>query len=167
MQDVINAVRGFLPHLRSRVFRLMCNNVVTIACINNEGSTRSYSLQKWCDRKAIRLVPVHLPGVRNIQADALSRIGQTLNTEWTLTMERLRPVFSKWGEPQIDMFVIFANRWRIKFFSPYLDPKVEWTDVMSTTWDNERGLLYVFSPFKLVPQALQKIYSLMKYRWYW
>ena len=155
MQAVINAV----SHLRSRVFRLMCNNVVRIAYIKNEGSTRSYTLLKWCDRKAIRLVPVHLPGVRNIQVDALSRIGQTLNTEWMLTMERLQPVFSKWGEPQIDMFAMFANRRRIKFFSPYLDPKVEWTDVMSTTWDNERGLLYVFPPFKLVPQALQKIYQ--------
>ena len=30
---------------------------------------------------------------------------------------------------------------------------------MFTTWDNERGLLYVFLPFKLVPQALQKIYQ--------
>ena len=30
---------------------------------------------------------------------------------------------------------------------------------MSTTWDNGRGLLYVFPPFKLVPQVLQKIYQ--------
>ena len=59
--------------------------------IKNESSTRSYTLMqlplrllKWCDRKAITLVPVHLPGVHNIQADPLSRVGQTLNTEWTM-----------------------------------------------------------------------------------
>ena len=75
-----------------------------VAYIKNEGGTRSYTLMqvmirllKWCNRKAIRLVPVH-------QADAVSRIGQILNTEWMLAMERLRPVFYKWGEPQIDMF---------------------------------------------------------------
>ena len=78
MQAIINAVRDFLPHLRSRVVRLMCDNAVTVANIKNEGGTRSHTLMqmtirllKWCDRKAITLVPVHLPGVHNIQADSL------------------------------------------------------------------------------------------------
>ena len=60
----------------------------------------------------------------------------TLNTEWTLATERLRPVFTKWGEPQIDMFATFTNRQLIKFVSPYSDPRAEWTDTMSTTLDN-------------------------------
>ena len=94
MQAVINAARDFLPLLRSRVVRLMCDNAVTVAYINNEGGTRSYTLTqmtihllKWCDHKVITLVPVHLPGVHNIQADSLSRVGQTLNTEWTMAMD--------------------------------------------------------------------------------
>ena len=37
MQAVIYAVRDFLPHLRSRVVRLMCDNAVTVAYIKNEG----------------------------------------------------------------------------------------------------------------------------------
>ena len=78
MQAVIYAVRDFLPHLRSRVVRLMCDNAVTVAYIKKEGGTRSHTLMqmtirllKWCDRKAITLVPVYLPGVPNIQADSL------------------------------------------------------------------------------------------------
>ena len=164
MQAVIYAVRDFLPLLRYRVVRLMCNNAVTVAYIKNKGGTRSHTLMemtirllKWCDSKAITLVPVHLPGVRNIQADSLSRVGQTLTTEWTMAMESLRPVFAKWGEPQIDMFATFANRRLVKFVSPYPDPRAEWTDAMSMPWDKERGLLYVFPPFKMVPQVLQKI----------
>ena len=164
MQAVIYAVRDFLPHLRYRVVRLMCDNAVTVAYIKNEGGTRSYTLMqmtirllKWCDSKAITLVPVHLPGVRNIQADSLSRVGQTLTMEWTIAMESLRPVFAKWGEPQIDMFATFANRRLVKFVSPYPDPRAEWTDAMSMPWDKERGLLYAFPPFKMVPQVLQKI----------
>ena len=151
MQAVIYAVRDFRPHLRYRVVRLMCDNAVTVAYIKNEGGTRSHTLMqmtirllKWCDSKAITLVPVHLPGVRNIQADSLSRVGQTLTTEWTMAMESLRPVFAKWGEPQIDMFATFANRRLVKFVSPYPDPRAEWTDTMSMPWDKERGLLYVF-----------------------
>ena len=164
MQAVIFAVRDFLPHLRYRVVRLMCDNAVTVAYIKNEGGTRSHTLMqmtirllKWCDSKAITLVPVHLPGVRNIQADALSRVGQTLTTEWTMAMESLRPVFAKWGEPQIDMFATFSNRRLIKFVSPYPNPRAEWTNAMSMPWDRERGLLYAFPPFKMVPQVLQKI----------
>ena len=164
MQAVIYAVRDFLPHLRYRVVRLMCDKAVMVAYIKNEGGTRSHTLMqmtirllKWCDSKAITLVPVHLPGVRNIQADSLSRVGQTLTTEWTMTMESLRPVFAKWGEPQIDMFATFANRRLVKFVSPYPDPRAEGTDAMSMPWDKERGLLYAFPPFKMVPQVLQKI----------
>ena len=128
------------------------------------GGTRSHTLMqmtirllKWCDSKAITLVPVHLTGVHNIQADSLSRVGQTLTTEWTMAMASLRPVFAKWGEPQIDLFATFANRRLVKFVSPYPDPRAEWTDAMSMPWDKERGLLYAFPPFKMVPQVLQKI----------
>ena len=58
MQAVIYAVRDFLPHLRSRVVRLMCDNAVTVAYIKKEGGTRSHTLMqltirllKWCNRK--------------------------------------------------------------------------------------------------------------------
>ena len=47
-----------------------------------------------------------------------------------MAMERLRPMFAKWGEPQVDLFATFANRRLIKFVSPYTDPRVEWTDAM-------------------------------------
>ena len=132
MQAVIYAVRDFLPHLRSRVVRLMCDNAVTVAYIKNEGGTRSHTLMqmqmtirllKWCDSKAITLVPIHLPGVHNIQADSLSRVGQTLTTEWTMAMASLQPLFAKWGEPH-------------------------------SSTDKERGLLYAFPPFKMVPQEV-------------
>ena len=117
---------------------LVGDNAVTVAYIKNKGGTRSRTLMqmtmrllKWCDSKAITLVPVHLPGMHFIQADSLSRVGQTLTTEWTMAMERLRPVFAKWGEPRINLFATFANRRLIKFVSPYPDPRAEWTDDMS------------------------------------
>ena len=88
MQAIIYAVRDFLPHLRSWVVRLMWDKAVKVAHIKNQGVTRSHTLLqvikrllKWCDSKAITLVPVHLPGVHNIQADSLSRVGQILTTE--------------------------------------------------------------------------------------
>ena len=85
MQAIINAVRKFLLHLQSWVLHLMCDNAKVVAYIKNKGGTRSYILMqlsmrliKWWDLKAITLVLVHLPGISNIQADSLSRVGQTL-----------------------------------------------------------------------------------------
>ena len=98
-------------------------------------------LLKCCNSKAITLVSVHLPGVHNIQGDSLSRVSQTLTTEWTMDMESLRPVFAKWGELRIDLFATFANRRLVKFVSPYPDPRAEWTDAMSMPWDCGRDLL--------------------------
>ena len=60
-----------------------------------------------------------------------------------MSMERLRPVFAKRGEPQVDLFATFANRRLIMFVSPYPDPRAEWTDAMSMPWDNGRGLLSI------------------------
>ena len=73
MQAVIYAVRDFLPHLRSRVVRLMCDNAVTVAYIKNEGGTRSHTLMqmtirllKWCDSKAIDYIGSR-PSARSAQ----------------------------------------------------------------------------------------------------
>ena len=74
-----------------------------------------------------------------------------------MAMECFRPVFAQWGEPQVDLFVTFANRRLIKFASPYPDPRAEFTDAMSVPWDNRRGLLYAILPFKMVPQVPQTV----------
>ena len=123
-------------------------------------------LLKWCDRKAITLVPVHLPGVHNIQADSLSRVGQTLNTEWTMAMERLRPVFAQWGEPQVDLFVTFANRQIIKFASPYPDPRVEFMDSISVPWDNRRVSCRPFHQSGWSLKSCRRLLNLQVFRWF-
>ena len=161
MQAIINPVRDFPLHVRSRLVRFMCDNAVNVAYIKNEGGTRSYTLMqmmmrllKWCDNTG----SVHLPGVHNIQTDSLSTVAQTLNTEWTMAMDSLRPLSAQqWGELQVDWFAIFGNRRLINFEWPSPDPKSEWTDNISVAWDNRRGVLYAFPPFKMVPQVLQKI----------
>ena len=157
MQAIINAVRGSLPHLRSRVVWLMCDNAVTVAYIKNEGGTRSYTHMQ---------LTIHLPGVRNVQVDALSRIG-TINTKWTLAMECLRPVFSKWGELQIDMFATFANRWLIKFVSLYPDPRAEWTDAMSLPGTTGGASCMRFHHSSGSFRCCRRSTSLMEYRWCW
>ena len=111
MEAVFLSVTRLLHQLKSRVVHLMCDNAVVVSYINKEGRTKSFRLThltiqllKFCYRKGIRLVPVHLTGSRNIQADALSRVGQTIVTEWAINGQLLHPVFSAWGTPVIDLY---------------------------------------------------------------
>ena len=164
MEAVFLSVTRFLPQLKSRVVRLMCDNAVVVSYINKEGGTKSFRLTrltirllKFCDRKGIRLVPVHLPGSRNIQADALSRVGQTLATEWAINGQLLHPVFSAWGTPVIDLFATFANRKLPVFASPFPDQRAKYVDAMSVPWSG-MGMVYAFPPFKMLPAVLNKIH---------
>ena len=163
MEGVFLSVTRFLPQPKSRVVRLMCDNAMVVSYINKEGGSKSFRLTrltirllKFCDRKGIRLVPVHLPGSRNIQADALSRVGQTLATEWAINGQLLHPVFSAWGTPVIDLFATFANRKLSVFVSPFPDQRAKYVDGMSVPWSG-MGMVYAFPPFKMLPAVLNKI----------
>ena len=140
----------------------MCDNATAVSYIKREGGTRSFRLTrlairllKFCDRMDVSLVPVHIPGIRNVQADALSRVGQTLVTEWQINSRLLHPVFRQWGVPRIDLFATFSNNKCDQFVSPYPDDRALMVDALSIPWSN-RGMLYAFPPFKLLPAVLSK-----------
>ena len=162
LEAVLKAVRGFLPVLRHKVVRLMCDNATAVSYIKKEGGTKSFRLMRltirllrYCDQKDIHLQPVHLPGVRNVQADALSRVGQTLSTEWEINSQLLLPVFRQWGTPQTDLFATFSNKKCEQFVSPFPDPRAHSVDALSIPWQG-MGLRYAFPPFKLLPAVLSK-----------
>ena len=163
MQAVINAVRDFLPHLRSQIVRLLCDNAVTVAYIKNEGERDrtlwcSWPYDCWSGATARRLR--WFPSI--CQECTASR--------WIPCPESARhwPRSGRWpwsvydpclpsGASRRSTLATFANRRLIKFMSPHPDPSAEWTDAMSMSWDNGRDLLYMFPPFKMVAQVLQKI----------
>ena len=67
------AVWGFLPLLKHCVICLMCYNAVTMAYIRWEDRTNYLDLThltirflKLCGRNRMQLVPVHIPGIRNV-----------------------------------------------------------------------------------------------------
>ena len=44
-------------------------------------------------------------------ADKLSRLGQTIQTEWSLHPEVFQTIFSQWHQPQVDLFAtMFHNK---------------------------------------------------------
>ena len=141
------SVAGFLPQLKSRVVHLMCDNAVVVSYIIKEGGTKSFRLTcltiwllKFCKRKGIRLVPVHLSGSCSIQADALSWVGQTLVTEWAINRQLLH---SRQSSPHGE------HQWPICSPSPSPDPRANYVDAMSILW-SRMGMVYAFLSFQVV-----------------
>ena len=141
----------------------MCNNATVVSYIKQEGGTKSFRLTqpmtrllKFCDCKGFVIVSVHLPGRCKIQADSLSRPGQTLPTEWEIHPDFLRPVFSHWGQPWIDLFATFNKKKCHQFISPFPDPPAAYIDTLSMPW-NRMGTVYAFPPFKIIPTVIVKL----------
>ena len=51
----------------------------------------------------------HFPGRLNVVADKLSRLGQTIQTEWFLLPEVFHSICSRWHWPKIDLFATRFN----------------------------------------------------------
>ena len=113
-------------------------------------------LLNFCDHRRILLVPVHLLGRCNVQADRLSRPGQELLTEWDIDPELLRPIFSHWGQPWIDVFATFNNKKCSQLVSPFPDPRAAFINALSIPW-NWMGMGYAFPPFKVIPTVIAKL----------
>ena len=56
-------------------------------------------------------------------ADKLSRLGQTIQTEWSLHPEVFQAICSGWHQPQVDLFATRFNNKLPQFVSPVPDPQ--------------------------------------------
>ena len=63
----------------------------------------------WCTQKQVTLKARHIPGRLNVVADKLSRLGQTIQTEWSLLPEVFQAICSRWHRPQINLFAMRFN----------------------------------------------------------
>ena len=55
-------------------------------------------------------------------ADKLSRLGQTIQTKWSLHPEVFQAICSRWHQPQVDLFATKFNNKLPQFVSPVPDP---------------------------------------------
>ena len=118
--------------------KVYCDNSTAVAYIRKQGGTHAQSLFHktlelfdLLDQFVITLVPTHLPGARNVTADALSRISQPSPTEWRVPTETLNNLFCVFGTPLIDMFATAENRVMPVYVSPYLANRAWAVDALS------------------------------------
>ena len=96
----------------------------------------------------------HIPGRLNVIADKLSRLGQTIQTEWSLHPEVFQAMCSRWHQPQVDLFATRFNNKLPQFVSPVPDPQTWAVDALSLSWEDLDP--YAFPPAAILGKVVEK-----------
>ena len=108
----------------------------------------------WCTRNQVTLKALHIPGRLHVVADKLSRLGQTIQTEWSLLLEVFKAICSRWHRSEIDLFATRFNK-LLLFVSPVPDPMATAVDALSLPWE---GLdAYAFPPAAILGKVVEKL----------
>ena len=116
LKAVFLALKEFQTLVFNKTVLVATDNTTVVAYINKEGGMKSGSLcallwriLSWCTRQQVTLRARHIPGRLNVIADKLSRLGQTIQTEWSLHPAVFQAVCSRWHQPQVDLFATRFN----------------------------------------------------------
>jgi hypothetical protein len=155
------ALQAFADGCSNIHVRLMTDNTTAMACINNQGSTKSQQchrmakiIWRWAEQRKIWLTAAYIPGKLNVEADEASRKFNDA-IEWTLSKEIFAKIIQEFGKPVIDLFASRLNFKLKPFFAWHPDPEAAGVDALAQTWTEE--LAYAFPPFSLIGVVLQKI----------
>ena len=91
----------------------------------------------------------------NVIADKLSRLGQTIQTEWSLSPDVFQAICHRWHQPTGDLFATRFNNKLPQFVSPVPDPQTWAVDALSLSWE---GLdPYAFPPAAILGKVVEKL----------
>ena len=107
------------------------------------------------NRKTSPLRARHIPGRLNVIADKLSRLGQTIQTEWSLHPAVFQAVCSRWHQPQVDLFATRFNNKLPQFVSLVPDPQAWAVDALSLSWEDLDP--YAFPPAAILGKVVEKL----------
>ena len=160
LKAVFLALKEFQDLCSNNIVLVATDNATVVAYINKEGGMKSGSLcallwriLSWCTRKRVTLKARHIPGRLNVIADKLSRLGQTIQTEWSLHPEVFQAICSRWHQPQVDLFATRFNNKLPQFVSPVPDPQAWAVDTLSLSWENLDP--YAFPPAVILGKVVK------------
>ena len=107
LKAVFLALKEFQDLCVSKIVLVATDNMIVVAYINKEGGMRSgplcallWRILSWCTQRQVTLKARHIPSCLNVIADKLSRLAQTIQTEWSLLPEVFQMLCNKWHRPQ-------------------------------------------------------------------
>ena len=158
LKAVFLALKEFQDLCTDKIVLVATDNTTVVSYINKEGGMRSgrlcallWRILTWCTRKQVTLKARHIPGRLNVVADKLSRLGQTIQTEWSLLPEVCQAICSRWHRPQIDLIATRFNNKLPLFVSPVPDPLATAVDALSLPWEDLDA--YAFPPSSHLGQS--------------
>ena len=117
LKAVFLALKELQDLCSDKIVLIATDNTTVVSYINKEGGMRSgplcallWTILTWCSRKHDTIYARHIPGHLNVVADKLSRLGQTIQTEWSLLPEVFQTLCSRWHQPEIDLFAMRFNK---------------------------------------------------------
>ena len=129
LELVFLALKEFQDLCGGKIVLVATDNTTVVSYINKEGGMRSgplcallWRILTWCTQRQVTLKARHISGRLNVVADKLSRLGQTIQTEWSLLPEVFQELTHKWHRPRIDLFATRFNHKLPHFVSPVPDP---------------------------------------------
>ena len=162
LKAVFLALKEFQDLCSNNIVLVATDNTTVVAYINKEGGMKSGSLcallwriLSWCTRKQVTLKARHIPGWLNVIADKLSRLGQMIQTEWSLHPEVFQAICSRWHQPQVDLLATRFNNKLPQFVSPVPDPQAWAVDALSLSWENLDP--HAFLPAAILGKVVEKL----------
>ena len=145
-----------------KIVLVATDNTTVVSYINKEGGIRwgplcalQWRILTWCTKKQVTLKARHIPGQLNVVAVKLSRLSQTIQTEWSLLSEVFQTLCSRWHRPQKDLFATRFNNKLPQFVSPVTDPLATVVDALTLPWDDLDA--YAFQPTAILGKVVERL----------
>ena len=129
LKAVFLALKQFQTLCCNKTVLIATDNTIVVAYINKEEGVKLDSLcallwriLSWCTRSQVTFRARHIPCRLNVIADKLSRLSQTIQTEWPLHPEVFQAICSRWHQPEVDLFATRFNNKLPQFVSPVPRP---------------------------------------------
>ena len=142
------------------LIRIMSDNT-TVCYINDMGGSKSVECHRlakniwsWAIPRNIWLSAAHVPGVKNVSADELSR-QLNLQLEWTVSPSVFHAISACFGAPVIDLFASRLTALLPEYVSWQPDPMAKYIDAFKIDW--KQFSFYAFPSFCLLSRCVQKI----------
>jgi hypothetical protein len=133
------------------------DNTTAVAYLHNIGGTHcpkllhlALEVWEWCEKRNIFLLPQHIPGKTNVEADAESRVKRDLN-DWRIHPKVIAPL-NRYCT--VDLFASRLTHQLKQYVSWRSDPNAMHIDAFTMDWSNL--VAYAFPPFSLLPAVLHK-----------
>ena len=113
-----------------------------------------WRILSWCARQQVTLRARHILGRLNVIADKLSRLGQAIQTEWSLHPEVFQAICNRWHHHQVDLFATTFYNKNPQFVSLVTDPQAWAVDALSLSWEDLDP--YAFPPAAILGKVVEK-----------